>query len=270
MKTELIKITPKLAAEWLSKTPEFQRKVRSETVDSYARDMLYGRWAVTHQAIAFDVSGRLIDGQHRLHAIVKAGVSITMLVTTGAPSDSYGHVDLGLKRSVIDALRSQGDPVIKEEYIAVARLIEFADDGKEAVKPRSPFELQALVAKHERAIDFVFQNLERRVRGVTIAPVLAAVGRAFYCERDGVTLSAFLRLLVSGVAQDQKRDGSVIRLRDWLKDNVGAGSYAARKEAFLKTQRVIKAYVSGESLSKLYVPTESVYPLKKPASSSDA
>lgn len=62
-----------------------QRPLSSGTAEKYAADMRSGAWAVTHQGIAFDEDGNLIDGQQRIFAITLAGVPVKMMVTTGIP-----------------------------------------------------------------------------------------------------------------------------------------------------------------------------------------
>jgi len=252
-------VTPSIAKDWLDRNSDSQRKVRQGIVDRYARDMLNGKWALTHQGIAFDCKGKVIDGQHRLWAIVNSGVTVKMVVVRNSPSDAFDHVDLGYGRTASDVLKAQGDAWIQNEHIAMARYMEFGADSKAIVTNRSPFELRTLVEAHKNAIHFVLQNKERSVRGVTIAPVLAAIGVAYYHEMDRVRLADFVRLLVSGVAQDPARDSIVIKLREWLRDTSGQTGSTARIEAFLKTQRVIKAYMNEENLTKIYTPSETIY-----------
>lgn len=265
MKTEIIAVTPAMAKTWLEKNADFNRKVRQGVVERYARDMLNNNWTMTHQGIAFDSKGRLIDGQHRLHAVVAASIPVKMLVLRDVPTAAFDHVDLGYGRTAADVLRAEGEGWITNEHISMARLMEAGSNIAEVCKNRSPFELRDMVKEHANAIQFVLSNIERRVRGITVAPVLAAVAVAYYTELDRVRLAEFVRRLVDGVAIDPATDTVVMQLRDWLKDHVGMTSQTARQEMFLKTQRVIKAYMKGERLSKLYTPSEPVYPLRRHA-----
>lgn len=101
--TAIETITPRIANSYL----EFNnnnRPLRKTHIRSLAFDMMNGDWQVTHQGIAFDTTGRLIDGQHRLHAIIEAGVPIQMLVTRGCSSSSFSILDRGANRSPSDIL----------------------------------------------------------------------------------------------------------------------------------------------------------------------
>lgn len=108
-----IEVTPDMAARWL-KTNFVNRPISDDTVMAYARDMATGRWQATHQGIAFNDRDELIDGQHRLFAVVKCGKTIRMMVTFGLPSKIAGAemttmdcVDRGRTRSVADQLKIQ-------------------------------------------------------------------------------------------------------------------------------------------------------------------
>lgn len=263
MRHEIAIVTPELARQWLEHNADFQRQLRPGIVGRYARDMANGEWNLTHQGIAFDTRGRLIDGQHRLAAVIKSQVDVKMMVVRDVPAGAFDHVDLGFARTTADVLKAQGEAWITKEHIATARFMEAGSYARITSMALSPFELRALVETHKNALNFVFQNLTRRVRGVTIAPALAAIAVAYYHETDRVRLADFIRLLVSGVAQDPARDSTAIRLREWLRDTSGVASAGARIEAFLKTQRVVKAYMTGESLTKLYTPSEPCYHLKR-------
>lgn len=112
MKTKVESITPETARKYL-KSNTSNRNVRQLAVSEYANEMRSGRWLLTHQGIAFDSEGVLIDGQHRLLAIIEAGVPIEMMVSRDLPKFVNGHaglftsdvVDNGRKRTVADQLR---------------------------------------------------------------------------------------------------------------------------------------------------------------------
>lgn len=82
MKTTIKTVTPSIAEEYL-KTMVRNRSCNPRTVSAYAQDMRNGNWFLTHQGIAFNSSGRLVDGQHRLRAVIESGADVEMMVTTG-------------------------------------------------------------------------------------------------------------------------------------------------------------------------------------------
>lgn len=104
-------ITPEIAKRFLSRNVA-NRNLREATVRSYEIDMRRGNWVPTHQGIAFNDRGDLIDGQHRLTAIVRSGATVKMLITRGLPAESgrtktMDAVDVGAVRTVRDHLKLQ-------------------------------------------------------------------------------------------------------------------------------------------------------------------
>lgn len=105
---ELVEIDPKLALEMLG-TQARNRKLGPETVGKYAREMSSGRFGLTGDTIKFDSDGRLIDGQHRLRAVVASGVTIKMFVATGIRPEFQDVVDVGRSRQLKDVLSMRGE-----------------------------------------------------------------------------------------------------------------------------------------------------------------
>lgn len=91
MQTSIEKITPEMATQILENHNSKNRNVSEGTVQSYANDMKNGRWTMTHQGLAFDINGTLLDGQHRLWAIVFANTPIEFMVTRGLPVEKDGQ-----------------------------------------------------------------------------------------------------------------------------------------------------------------------------------
>lgn len=60
---------------------ENQRKPSASVVSSYARSMRAGQWLLTHQGIAITDENELIDGVHRLLAVIESGATVEMMVT---------------------------------------------------------------------------------------------------------------------------------------------------------------------------------------------
>lgn len=106
---EWVNVTPKLAAKWLESN-EGNRHVRQRDVQKYARDMLAGAWDRTAEPIKFSPTGRLLDGQHRLLAIIEAGVTARLAVAYNVPDTAQARMDTGSTRTAADALAMLGVP----------------------------------------------------------------------------------------------------------------------------------------------------------------
>ncbi|MER5832610.1 hypothetical protein ABT116_17585 [Streptomyces sp. NPDC002130] len=108
MHMQVVDVSPQLAAEWLTRNTN-NRPLSKGTVQHLAGQIQRGEWQLTHQGIAFDEDEVLIDGQHRLAAIVKAGVTVPLTVTHGVPRTAFTVMDTGRKRTGRDALALAGE-----------------------------------------------------------------------------------------------------------------------------------------------------------------
>jgi hypothetical protein len=106
IRTQWVLVTPQMAKEFLEANTE-NRSKREKHVSRIATDMAKGRYQVTHQGLAFDDRGIMIDGQHRCHALVNSETSQWMLVTTGLPKETKNVVDNGAKRRAADFMPGQ-------------------------------------------------------------------------------------------------------------------------------------------------------------------
>lgn len=103
VESEVIVITPEIAQSLLGKNKS-NRGIKNSLITSYANDMLSDNWRLTHQGIAINELGELVDGQHRLLAIIKSNKPIKMMVTKykGDISALLCPLDLQAKRTTCD------------------------------------------------------------------------------------------------------------------------------------------------------------------------
>lgn len=100
-------ITPRMAEDWLRKTAP-NRRISDAAVSRYAEDMRRGRWESNGSTIVMGQSGKILDGQHRLTAIIRAGVPVNMVVVSGVEDSAFKTIDTGRSRSVADVLKVMG------------------------------------------------------------------------------------------------------------------------------------------------------------------
>lgn len=107
VRIEQVMMTPALAVELMGRN-ERNRPRSSATVDKYGRDLLSGAWNDNAQPVRVAWTGRLLDGQHRLQAIINTGVTIPMIVIYGLEEDSFEVMDRGGAKRFKDALTNRG------------------------------------------------------------------------------------------------------------------------------------------------------------------
>lgn len=100
---EEVWVDAKKAQEYLDQNL-LNRKVSPVTVTAYSRDMTQKNWHYNGAPIAFDTEGNLLDGQHRLLAVIRSNTKQKFLVVCNLQPDSRRTIDIGRKRSVADNL----------------------------------------------------------------------------------------------------------------------------------------------------------------------
>jgi hypothetical protein len=98
-------ITPSRAKELLEANIN-NRRVKDEVVNRYAQDILAGRWKEdTGEVIKISKSGIVLDGQHRLYAIIKANTPIFLHIVYGIDDSVSDVLDTGSVRSASDVFK---------------------------------------------------------------------------------------------------------------------------------------------------------------------
>ena len=137
--TTTVTVDAKTAAKWLAEHNEGNRRLDMATVASYTRDMLEGRWiSAADQPLHFDVDGNLLNGQHRLSALVAAdierpGFRLVFTVVTGLAAAARRVFDTHRHRDTGQELALEGWAHGKT-LAAVARLLIAWEDGRSSSK----------------------------------------------------------------------------------------------------------------------------------------
>ena len=122
-------VTPEVAEQWLTANKD-NRSQRPKAIAAYGRDMLTGEWLFTGESIKFDWNDRLIDGQHRLEAIVSTGATIQTLVVRNLDPKVQYVLDTAAKRTAGDALRFAGVSVQPKDIASIARVAITFEAGR--------------------------------------------------------------------------------------------------------------------------------------------
>lgn len=107
-KTHIRAVSPAIATNWLEKKNKNNRNILDAIVDKYARDMANGRWVFTGDPIQFDKEGNLLNGQHRLSAVVKAGKVVQFVIWEGIDASAQDAMDAGRTRNTGQQLHMKG------------------------------------------------------------------------------------------------------------------------------------------------------------------
>ena len=100
----LAKVSPEQAQAWLSSGgARLQRKHSQRRVAKYADMMRTGRWQLNGVPISITSDGHVVNGQHRLRAIVEFGQPVTFWVEQNVNPETFKTHDTGVAvRSATD------------------------------------------------------------------------------------------------------------------------------------------------------------------------
>ncbi len=197
--TSIETITPE-AAEAMLQTNERNRPMSQKRVASFIEAMNANEWHMNGQSIAFDVSGKLIDGQHRLSAIANSGLSQTMIVVRGLNGKAQETTDIGMRRSAAQMLSMDG---LKYPAIIATAINLIQNDGDytkargQASRTGSPYKVASWISDHPGAVEHLQQYASVYHDLKALLPVSMAVGyRYLFNGVDGAAAYEFWRGLV--------------------------------------------------------------------------
>lgn len=105
-------ITVAKAMAYMALNRDNYRRLNVKHASVLAQELTEGRWVMTGEAIIFGVDEEgneiLLDGQHRLYAVILSGVPAVMTVTRGVPPEAVDVMGSGKPRNSADVVRRMG------------------------------------------------------------------------------------------------------------------------------------------------------------------
>lgn len=168
MRAQIQTITPEIAEGWLSRNTH-NRHIRPTVTAAYARDMASGDWQLNGESIKIGSDGTLLDGQHRLLAVVESGASVEMLVVTGIENTHQETMDAGVKRQFADVLTLDGTPNSQIVAAAARAMAAWTDGNRHVAKAKSYTNAElAVVLRNNPWIINDVNRLERWRKGTRL------------------------------------------------------------------------------------------------------
>lgn len=236
-------ITPAIADEML-KLNLNNRNIRPKHVSMLAAAILRGEWRLNGASIVFDEHGHLLDGQHRLRAVIESGVSIETIIVRGVPRSVMPTIDTGSRRGAADTLTLNNFRYGVSMAAAIRKIVPMLRDewfGASAVLTND----QVLKAAH-RCVD-VLDPVVSKIRGCGNFRILcgapnhlAALVYVTTVAGNHQSSVAMNDLLCKAVAGGNEVGDPARALRDaWLRDRL---RYARKLESRNKLLTIIRAY----------------------------
>ncbi len=251
-----VTITPAEAKQILLAMPP-QRPLSAANVRYFRGLILAGRFVVTHQGIAFDRFGMLVDGMHRLTACIEADRAIAVQATFNMSRDFFHAMDRGKVRSAADDLVTAAiTGTVKEASLlaTASRVLYQMDNGFAPwVTPnKSEFglpEMQEVIARHPNlqwCVDWVYRHKSCwRGIGMGVAAGLYTALR----ERSYTKAAEFMEQIAKG--ENLRHGDPAYAFREY-KRALGPNSGKYHRQAIMIVLvRCWNAFVEGRQLLKV-------------------
>ena len=265
IEAKLEEITPDVAKAYLEHNKR-NRKIKTKTVESYARDIMRGNFVTTHQGIAFNNEGELIDGQHRLLAIVAANKSVQMMVTRGLPNGTVSVLDRGVSRSIRDVIQMEmlhdglDDGMFTNPKI-ISGLSHVVSGSYKMGMRLSSDDMKNLFNEFIDVLPGVYDQVVTKAGSKARAPMIAAAISAAACGVDADTLGKFFSIFfkddVAGC--DNYNIQAVLNWKRQLDVAKQNKVTMDRKRFYLGTQNAIYHFVNNTDVKRIVAPSNAVY-----------
>lgn len=196
---EWVLVTPDVAKRLLGINYENQRNVQPARVDMYARDMANGNWnPQSSNSIRISSDGKVIDGQHRLLAVIKSGASILMRVDAGGGSAStlFDYIDNTMARTAGQFIKAKNANAVAalsksilclENGSTLASALKgtyryYKENGKTVSMSPTRYEVVEYARENTQVLEWAVAQAKRVNRSVGANPL--TIGLAIWCIRE--------------------------------------------------------------------------------------
>lgn len=254
-------ITPAIAQEWLDKSNTDNRPLSWAVINSYADTMKNGNWLVNGEAITFDEKGNLLNGHHRLRAVIASATTIQSYVVRGVDPKAFSTYDCGRNRTFGQLISMQGESN-GNNVAAIVRTYLVLNKGHE-IHEVGDYDKKCLHETNKTMVDFYLKNkkffnniTEKTVSIIGRARVLKASfvgGSIAYLVRDlGYSEQLAIDFFTQLCNSDTSKDPTINSLRKRLFEerNDRKGKLLAKLHSAL-TIKCWNAYVTGKIVKRI-------------------
>jgi len=266
MKTSVEKITPAIALELL-RLNTANRGFSQATVNFYAKQMEHGEWKTTSQGIAISSDNMIIDGQHRLMAIVKTKLAQEMLVTRGLNyNEVFAVYDTGKNRTAGDVLSIRGVKQPNAMSAAIKTYVSLSK-GKKAGSPHLTGGSKASKESNANIMDIfmskrdLFENVSEDVlKGISTTTKIISnsliLGVSFYLvlekNHQVENVRDFFFQLVNG---SNIKNQTINLLRNKIIEMRIKGERFNKTDHLVLLKKTWNNYIQGMEVTKFYIST---------------
>lgn len=192
------------------KANAINRTVNKGNLDVLVKELKAGRWKVNGDTIRFTEDNILIDGQHRLLAVVRSGITIQTFVTYGLQADVFDSIDVGKRRSGGDTLSCLGEKNARRMSAALVMIDKYMTGRLQKSIVYSNTEIQGLLVKYPDIRITLKTTLN--AKGLIVGSALDSCHYLF-SKKDPVMTEIFIEKIFKGVGLEEGDPWYVLRER---------------------------------------------------------
>lgn len=248
--TEIILVTPDIAEDWLGRNSH-NRTLRNSQVTFLAGAITRGEWKLNGDAIRWSSDGVLLDGQHRLWAIIEADTPVETMVTWGLDPETQETMDAGARRSLKDALQLRGIPSAIAMAAAVTYWWRYQNGAVRYGNTRPSVAQGVAVFDNNPGLREAMSEAGRLRGRYRVSQAMATAAIYEFQAIDPDAAGVFVDKLFSGIGLEE--GSPILALRRWLERQSisGAGARASTVVTHALFIKAWNAYRDGRSVDQL-------------------
>lgn len=231
------------------------RTLNDRQVQLLAGQIAAGQWKLNGESIKFTADNRLLDGQHRLKAILIAKKPIQTVVMRGLSEDVFDTIDTGHRRTVGAILGIMGEKNYNHLARALNILHSFITEELPHVSAVSAVEAEALLRANPGIRDSI--ALSHGIKGITSCGSAAGFHYIF-SSKDPVLATVFIKGLRDGF--DPARYPAFHHLRDRLILNKSSRAKLDYRDINMLFAKAWNKTRLGLASSKIHLVTGETFP----------
>ena len=250
--SQLVRVTPEVAASLLKETAVYQRKAAANRIEKYADIMRRGHWKETQtQQIAISTDGKVIDGRHRLKAVISANTSVDMWICYNSPEDIFSALDQGYNRTKSQLATMASCKHSKVYHVAAVNALQWHPQRISSIcSVYDSEDIIFLLNYYEPQISSIFpqgynghSNLQQSAfRGAMLRALISLPNR-----QDEIV--NFLKVAAEGIPlPDANIDITMPLLLRSILSKTATSSFPSKMSAFCAAQRALKHFLNGTTI----------------------
>lgn len=234
------------------------RRIDWGVVNTYARQMAKGKWTFVGDPIRISTTGNLLDGQHRLNAVVKSGAPQQFVVVSGLEKEARANIDIGRKRTAADVFGM--NKIHNAGTAAAVTNLVMRYEMRNVLDTKFVIQTGELLAYFQKEGNgqLIAQGTLAGEQVKRMLPVSPAVTGAIYVAAsrvaDAFLVNEFYNKLIDG--HGLETGDAILAFRNWVIRRKREDLRTKRAEYFFTLAKTWNSWAIGEEVQRCQLPRD--------------